>query len=138
MVEINHNKYLDLAIRQAEIALTKNEVPVGCVIVRNNEVLVMGHNLTNINSNPLSHAEHECLLKCCDLTDLTVYITIEPCVFCYGILQRVKAKIYYGYENEIFGTKKLLNIQTGVLIKNEKCIELLREFYHGENKLKPQ
>ncbi|EJW02662.1 hypothetical protein EDEG_02945 [Edhazardia aedis USNM 41457] len=53
----NHKYFMEKAYKLAEEAYTQNEVPVGCVIVRNNEVISFGHNMTNQLSNPLAHAE---------------------------------------------------------------------------------
>lgn len=137
MTEDKNLYFLNLAIEEAEKALLCNEVPVGCIVVKNEQILYKSHNYTNFLSDPLAHAEFLCveyLLKNnYNLDDLIFYITIEPCVMCHGVLERINAKVFYGYENEIFGTKKILNKSAGILIKNEKCVDLLKKFYESDN-----
>jgi len=146
MVRMNDEHFLNLALQQAEMALSIGEVPVGCVVVKNNEVILESHNLTNFLSDPLAHAEYLCVKKLlenfsnelckennADNSQFTFYITIEPCVMCFGVLERLKVKVVYGYENEIFGTKKLLNKSTGICLKDQRCVEIIKEFYKSGN-----
>lgn len=129
--------YMDLAVSKAEEALRMNEVPVGCVVVRDGKILAEAHNLSNSLSDPLAHAERLCIKHLQqnnqDLSDLTFYVTIEPCVMCNGILERIGATVFFGYENEIFGNKKLTGASAGTCMNNEKCIKVLKRFYQNEN-----
>ena len=141
MNAIRNEEFMKMAWDQAKNALKIKEVPVGCVVIKDGEVLARSFNLTNIDSDPLAHAElnaiKELVKKCIDLKDLTFYITIEPCAMCHGILERIGSKVYFGYENEIFGAKKILNAISGECIKNEECIQILKTFYEGINDWAP-
>lgn len=130
-----------------------NEVPVGCVVVRNDRVILRTHNLTNQNSDPLSHAEFLAVKSLLaekaqafgayastpDSADgngtgqLLFYITVEPCVMCHGVLKRLDAAVFFGCYNEIFGTKKLTGEQAGACLHDPRCVEILKRFYLREN-----
>lgn len=130
--------FLNKALEVAQAALPLEEVPVGCVVVRNNEIICSFHNMTNANNNPLAHAEFLCTEKLVEMGDslknLTYYITIEPCAMCHGVLERVGANVVFGYYNEIFGANKILKKFSGKCLNNEKCIEILKKFYETPNK----
>lgn len=94
MEQQNHLKWMNLAIEQAQIAYKKNEVPVGAVIVKHNQLISKAYNLREKLQTPLGHAEilaiHRAAKKLNSwrLNDCTLYITLEPCLMCCGsILQ---------------------------------------------------
>ncbi|KAM0681727.1 hypothetical protein GINT2_000241 [Glugoides intestinalis] len=130
--------FLDLALEQAHKALSIDEVPVGCVVVQGLEIVSSEHNLTNTLSDPLAHAEYLCIKKLVEknesLENLYFYITLEPCAMCAGILERINANVVFGYHNEIFGAKKILNRSSGKCLEDERCVEILRKFYETPNK----
>jgi tRNA(adenine34) deaminase len=90
------------AIQQAHAALSLDEVPIGAVIVCNNEPYAEAHNLTRTNSDPTAHAEmlalREAARKLGDwrLTEATLYVTLEPCAMCTGamVLARIQRLVY--------------------------------------------
>lgn len=130
--------FLNIALEEAQKALSIDEVPVGCVVVKDSEVVCSSHNLTNTLSDPLAHAEYLCIKKLIEnkenLENLTFYITLEPCAMCAGILERLNANVVFGYHNEIFGAKKILNKSYGKCLEDERCVEILRKFYETPNK----
>lgn len=137
-----HNQFMELALAEAHAALKENEVPVGCVIVKNGVVICKEHNRTNAMSDPLAHAEFIAFKSILNdgfsnKEEYTLYVTVEPCVMCNGILKRMNIKVYFGCYNEIFGTKKLTGMNAGECIINIKCIEVLQEFYTRENMIAP-
>jgi tRNA(adenine34) deaminase len=84
-------QYMRIAINQALIAIEENEVPIGAVLVKNDEVIAQEHNRTRQMKSPLAHAEHLLLDKIHlagekYLYDYTLYVTVEPCVMCAGML----------------------------------------------------
>lgn len=91
------------ALRLAQQAAEQGEVPVGCVIVRNDEVVASAHNLSEAQHNPTAHAEmlaiqHACValsqqrLKDCDL-----YVTLEPCAMCAAAISFARIRrLYFG------------------------------------------
>lgn len=90
------------AIAEAEKAEAIGEVPIGAVIVRNNEIIGRGHNLRETTLDPTAHAELVAVRDACDkigawrLLDCTLYVTLEPCPMCAGALvqSRVKRVVY--------------------------------------------
>ncbi len=95
-------KYIQLAYKEALKAYNKQEVPVGCVIVRDDVILAKAHNLREAKKSALSHAEIEAINKACKKTkekfldNATIYITLEPCLMCMGaIIQARIGRIVY-------------------------------------------
>lgn len=84
--------YMQKAIEQAEIAAAENEVPVGAVIVRNDEIVATGRNRREQGKNALLHAETDAIYKACKklggwrLWNCEIYVTLEPCPMCAGAI----------------------------------------------------
>jgi tRNA(adenine34) deaminase len=100
---MNHNKYMKLALKEANKAYKKNEVPIGAVIVKDNKVIAKAHNLRVKNNLTTSHAEILVIqkanrkLKSWRLDSCTLYVTIEPCPMCAGaIIQSRIKEVFYG------------------------------------------
>ncbi|ELA41946.1 uncharacterized protein VICG_00963 [Vittaforma corneae ATCC 50505] len=144
--------FMNLALKEAEEALKIDEVPVGCVVIRDlnsaceqihvqageSRVIVKSHNLTNTLSDPLAHAEYLCVKMLIEskmpLDDLVFYITLEPCAMCIGVLEKINAKVIFGYHNDIFGARKILNKNCGKCVNDKRCVEILKKFYETPNK----
>ncbi|GKU76995.1 tRNA adenosine(34) deaminase TadA [Paenibacillus sp. L3-i20] len=90
------------AMVEAEKAESIGEVPIGAVIVRNNEIIGRGHNLRETRHDPTAHAEIVAIRDACEridawrLLDCTLYVTLEPCPMCAGAIvqSRVKRVVY--------------------------------------------
>jgi len=97
--------FMNLAILEAKKAKKIDEVPVGCVIVKDGEVISRGHNLQITNNNPTAHAEIIALQKAGEklqnhrLIETSLYVTLEPCAMCFGAI--IHARI----SKVIFATK---------------------------------
>ena len=95
-------KYMGRALKEADKAAARGEVPVGCVIVIGDKVVARGHNLKETRNDPTAHAEIVALRKAGKklgswrLEKATVYVTCEPCAMCAGALvwARVKRVVY--------------------------------------------
>lgn len=94
---------MDLALRAAESAAKAGEVPVGCVIVRDNAVIATAGNRTLNDRDPTAHAEMLALraaarlLHTERLTDCDLYVTLEPCTMCAGAISFARIRrLYYG------------------------------------------
>ena len=94
---------MDQALEQARAAAAEGEVPVGCVVVRDGEVIARASNRTLTDHDPTAHAELVALraaaaaLRTERLTDCDVYVTLEPCTMCAGALSFARVRrIYYG------------------------------------------
>ena len=105
-----------LAIKEAKKALLIDEVPIGCVIVKDDKIVARGHNKRETSHDVSSHAEMEAIrkankkLKAWRLEGCTIYVTVEPCLMCAGALIQARVdKIVFGAED--FGEA----VHTGVL-----------------------
>ena len=84
--------YMEQALRLAAEAMAEGEVPVGCVIVRNGQVVGQGRNRRETQKTALGHAEIEAIADACNrlggwrLWDCTMYVTLEPCPMCAGAI----------------------------------------------------
>jgi tRNA(adenine34) deaminase len=95
--------FMDLALKQAEIAETAGEVPIGCVIVRGGAVIAQAGNRTLADRDPTAHAEILAIREAARitgserLTDCDLYVTLEPCTMCAGAISFARIRrLYYG------------------------------------------
>ena len=143
--------YLDEALKQANIAYKKKEVPIGAVIVKNNKVIARAHNSREKSQNALHHAEVIAINKACKklkswrLNDCTMYVTLEPCAMCAGaILNSRLDKVVIGCLDNDHGavvskytllSDGILNHKTIVeLAENEECKALIKSFFKNIRK----
>jgi tRNA(adenine34) deaminase len=106
-----NKEFMKLAITEAQKAAEKGEVPVGAVIVKNGEVIASAHNETEKKNNPLCHAEFMAVQKALEnlgtknLSDCTLYVTLEPCPMCMGALLHSRiGSIVFGAFDEKTGS----------------------------------
>ncbi len=136
-----------IALEEAKIAFEKGEIPVGAVIVKNDEVIARAHNLNRSMNNPVKHAEMICIEKASGilgnerLTDCELYVTKEPCAMCSGAIVHARIKrVVIGAEDSkygacgtvlnICGNKKLNHvpeIEFGIM--GQEASLLLKEFF---------
>ncbi|MDZ4368897.1 MAG: nucleoside deaminase [Afipia sp.] len=95
--------FMDLALKQAEIAETAGEVPIGCVIARGGTVIAQAGNRTLADRDPTAHAEILAIREAARvtgserLTDCDLYVTLEPCTMCAGAISFARIRrLYYG------------------------------------------
>ena len=152
MTEINHEKYMRAALKEAEKARDMDEVPVGAVIVREGKIIARAHNLKEKNKQAYAHAEFLAVQKASRklgtwcLDDCDLYVTLEPCMMCTGavILSRIR-HLYYGTAdpkggmvNSLIDIKQIPNINhhplvtTGIL--KEECSKILTDFFREKRK----
>ena len=116
-------KWMQIAIEEAKLAMRENEIPVGAVLVKNEIVIAQAHNLSILNNDPTAHAEIQLLRKAGKkqenyrLGGSTLYVTLEPCAMCFG------AMIHARIERIVFGA---LDPKTGVC---GSCIDLNKESF---------
>ena len=96
-------KYMKEALKEAKKAELIDEVPIGCVIVKDDKIIARGHNQRETNQSPIGHAEIVAInkaskkLKSWRLEGCDIYVTLEPCIMCSGaIIQSRINKVYYG------------------------------------------
>lgn len=153
---LSDEKFMREAIRQAKKAYALKEVPIGCVIVREDKIIARGYNRRNTDKNTLAHAEltaiRKASRKCGDwrLEDCTMYVTLEPCQMCAGaIVQSRMKKVVIGTMNPKAGCAgsvlNLLQMQAfnhqvelekGVL--GQECSDMLSSFFRELRNLKKQ
>ncbi|MGB4985644.1 MAG: nucleoside deaminase [Erysipelotrichaceae bacterium] len=147
-------KYMLMALKEAQKAYNKNEVPIGAVIVKDDKIISRAHNLKESNHLVTSHAEILAINKACKklknwrLIDCDIYVTMEPCIMCAGALMQSRIKnIYYGMPDNRFGgiiskiktfeTEGLdsyPNVKGGILEK--ECVEIIQKFFQQRRKEK--
>jgi tRNA(adenine34) deaminase len=95
--------FMDLALDEARAAVAAGEVPVGCVIVRDGEVIAQAYNRTLADRDPTAHCEILAIRRAADvlaserLTDCDLYVTLEPCAMCAGAISFARIRrVYYG------------------------------------------
>ncbi|HNZ61451.1 MAG TPA: nucleoside deaminase [Paludibacteraceae bacterium] len=135
-------KFMKQALSEAHKAAEKDEVPIGAVIVCQENIIARAHNLTETLNDVTAHAEMQAITSAANylggkyLTDCTMYVTIEPCVMCAGALRWAQIKkIVYGASDEKRGYSKFapnaLHPKTEVLpgVLAEECAALIQGFF---------
>ena len=96
-------RFMRLALQQANYAAERGEVPIGAVVVVNGKVIARSHNMTETLTDPTAHAEMQAITMATDafggkyLTDATIYVTVEPCPMCAAALGWVQlGRLVYG------------------------------------------
>ncbi len=140
--------FMRKALAEADLARQKDEIPVGVVVVANNQIIARAHNLTETLNDVTAHAEMQAITAAANmlggkyLNDCTFYITLEPCAMCAGALGWAQAgRIVFGAYDEKRGYLKFApgalhpkTIVTGGVLEND-CRERLQEFFR---KKRPQ
>ena len=148
-IDNNHSsddqRYMQLALAEAQRAYDMGEIPVGCVIVANGQIVGRGHNLTETLQDVTAHAEMQAITAATNnlggkyLTQCTLYVTLEPCVMCAGAIGWAQIpRLDYGAEDDKRGFTRLApqalhpkcTISTGVL--QEECKQLMQTFFRNK------
>ena len=148
----NYTKYMLEALTEAELAKLEDEVPIGCVIVKNDQIIARAHNQREVTNNPLGHAETLAIKKASkilndwQLVDCDLYVTIEPCIMCGGaIIQSRIRKVIYGAPDlkggAFGGSINILDAQNinhrpeivkGILV--EECTKIIKDYFKSKRK----
>ena len=143
----NDEKWMSIAIDEANQAMDRNEVPVGAVLVKNDTLIAQAHNKPITKNDPTAHAEIQLLRKAGEqqknyrLPESTLYVTLEPCTMCFGAMVHARIdRIVYGASDPktgVCGSRMNLNeenffnhkisITSGILEKESS--ELLKLFF---------
>lgn len=133
--------FMKRALQEAEIAFEKNEVPIGAVIVVNNQIIARAHNLTELLNDVTAHAEMQAFTAASDflggkyLKECTLYVTLEPCQMCAGASYWTQiGRIVYGAKDDQRGFehyKTQLHPKTEVIggVLEEECSEIITRFF---------
>ena len=140
-------EFMQLALVEAQKARTLGEVPVGAVLVSDNQVIATGHNQPISNNDPSAHAEVAALraagqkLSNYRLPNTTLYVTLEPCMMCCGAIMHTRiSRVVYGAADaktgcvhsvlNLFDNQQLNHhtmVEGGVLA--EECAQILKDFF---------
>jgi tRNA(adenine34) deaminase len=149
-MNLDHARWMELALEEARLGAGRGEVPVGAVVVCGEQVVARDHNRTREAADPTAHAEirvlREAAAKQGDwrLTDCTLYVTLEPCAMCAGaiVLGRVRRLVFAAHDPKAGMCGSLGNlvqderlnhrvtVESGVLA--DESGELLREFFRDK------
>lgn len=141
------NPFMTLAIQEARLAMEKDEVPVGAVVVFENKVIATGYNLREARNSATAHAEIVAIERACSnlgtwhLERCDLYVTLEPCIMCAGAIINARIKSLYfgafdpkagacGSITDVFrlqGLNHQVTVYSGIM--EDECASLLQEFF---------
>jgi len=143
--------FMQAALKEAEKARKKDEVPVGCVIVQNDKIISRGHNLKERRRSALMHAEISAIMRASRrlhrwrLGGCVLYVTLEPCPMCMGaVLSARIERVVYGtadpkagacgsvYHINEGGLNHTVSVSGGVL--KDECARLISDYFKGKRK----
>ena len=142
MVNDADERFMRIALGEAQKALEADEIPIGCVIVSQNQIIGRGHNLTETLDDVTAHAEMQAITAATQtvggkyLPDATLYVTVEPCIMCAGAIGWAQIKrIVYGAPDPKRGYAAFAphafhpkaSVTAGVL--EDECKQLIQEFF---------
>lgn len=139
---MNNNDYMSVALEEARLAALENEVPVGCVIVKDNEIIARTHNTRHKNKSAINHAEIMAIDVACkklnswQLDGCTLYVTLEPCIMCAGaiIQARIKKVVFAAKEPKFGACGSILNIFDNFEYKFNHEVEVIEGVLEEEAK----
>jgi tRNA(adenine34) deaminase len=143
----DHQRFMTAALKEAEEAYKKNEIPVGAVVVKNDTIIARAHNQVEMLQDPTAHAEIIAIgaaanhLGSWRLNECTLYVTLEPCPMCAGaiVLCRLRRLVFGSFDPKMGACSTIYNIVqderlnhrveiiSGVLSEDARI--LIREFF---------
>ncbi|MBT8191438.1 MAG: nucleoside deaminase [Bacteroidia bacterium] len=126
--------FMEEAIRQARKSLSEGGIPIGSVLVRNNEIIASGHNKRVQENNPILHGEMDCLNnagRIATFEGCTIYSTLMPCYMCGGTIVQFKIpKVIVGEDVNFKGSQAFMESHgTEVInLQLEECIHMMKDF----------
>ncbi|HEY6976899.1 MAG TPA: nucleoside deaminase [Chitinophagaceae bacterium] len=144
MFEYSDEYFMQQALKQAQQAFDKDEVPIGAVVVVNNKIIARAYNQVELLNDPTAHAEILAITSACNflgakyLTNAILYVTIEPCLMCCGAMYWCKlARIVYGAGDPRNGYRHVTKdnwpfhpkteLVKGIL--QDECAQLIKDFF---------
>lgn len=142
--------YMTEALKEATKSRDKDEIPIGCVIVKDGEIIGRGHNAREEKERAILHAEIMAIeeanqkLNSWRLLETTLFVTIEPCVMCSGAIGLARIpRVIYGAPNQKFGGVDSLyqiledprlnhRVQVEQGLMAEECAQMMRDFFRSK------
>lgn len=134
--------FMKKALVEANVAFDMDEIPIGAVVVCQNQIIARAHNLTEQLTDVTAHAEMQAITAAANylggkyLTDCILYVTVEPCVMCAGALGWSQiGRVVFGARDEKRGFQKLapdaLHVKTELVsgILADECGALMQDFF---------
>ncbi len=149
---MNDNYYMGLALEEAQKAYELGEVPIGAVLVMDNQVIASAHNMRESWHDATAHAEVIAIREACNslrrwrLTGATLYVTIEPCPMCAGalVMSRIDRLVYGSPDYKAGAVESLFNIvQNPALnhrlevtagVRADECTAIMKDFFRQRRK----
>ena len=136
-----HIFFMQEALKQCEIAIQKNEVPIGCIIALNDKIIAKSHNLSKTLNDPTAHAEIISIGSASNylgtkyLNECSLYVTLEPCVMCAGALFWSKIKEVFfaandknrGFTNFNINLHPKTKVESGIMSK--QASKIIKNFF---------
>lgn len=139
--------FMTEALKEAKSSLEKEEIPIGCVIVKDGHIIGRGHNAREEFNKAILHAEIMAINNANEkvgnwrLLDTTLFVTVEPCVMCSGAIGLARIPhVIYGAKNTKFGAAESLydilsdsrlnhrvEVETGIL--EDQCAKIMQDFF---------
>ena len=140
----NDEQWMRAALQEAQAALQEDEVPVGAVVVKDDEIVARAHNLSRQNNDPTQHAEllalRQAQRQLGSLTGCTLYVTMEPCAMCAGamVLLKLPRLVFGAFDANCGCTGSRVDltdhwfyhsVETWGGVLEKECAALLTEFF---------
>lgn len=148
-MEYTDEHWMQLALKEAQLAYDTDEVPIGAIVVQRNKIIGRGHNQVELLNDATAHAELLALTAAFNflgskyLPDATLYVTVEPCAMCAGALYWSKiGRIVFGAKDIKHGYQAFYKDQwpfhpkttlTHAIMENE-CAQLMKDFFKAKRK----
>ncbi len=144
---IEHKKWMQMALKEAKIALTEDEIPVGAIVIFENQIIGKGYNQREKLNDPTAHAEMIAITAAANfldswrLDDCTLFVTLEPCPMCAGAIVNARIpEVVFGVQDKQYGAcvsqfmlcdHPSLNHSVKIVpnIMEEECKAVLGEFF---------
>lgn len=148
----NDEHYMQIALDEARIAAEEGEVPIGAVVVHDGEVIARAHNRRETDADPSAHAEFRAMLEAARalgrwrLTGCTVYVTVEPCLMCAGLMvnARIDRCVYGAADPKGGAVGTLFDVSDDPRLNHsfrvtpgvcaDECAQVMRDFFKARRK----
>ncbi len=142
-MELGSEYFMKQALRQAEMAYAEDEVPIGAIVVANSQIIGKGYNQVEKLNDPTAHAEMLAITAASSylnskfLNECELYVTVEPCVMCYGAIKNARInKVHigclepkHGFTNFVSSEGKI-RVNQGIM--EEQCANLMKTFFESK------
>jgi tRNA(adenine34) deaminase len=149
---VKDRNFMREALEEARVALSHDDVPIGAVAVREGEIIARAHNERESRGDPTAHAEILALQRASEkvgnwkLTDVSLYVTVEPCPMCAGaaVAARIQRLVYGAPDERAGAAYSVYNIvqdprlnhqcELTAGVMREECAELIQEFFRNKRR----